>query len=149
MAATLVMFDKWKEEMLLGNVGLSDTFLVALLSAGWTPSIDTSSVTNSLSTYFCASASGGDAIRSLNPPGGGTLSDQVTKTANGVIKIDFSDVAITASSGVNMDCQYGVIYPSAGAVPFAYWEISSAAITVSQLSITWPAAGLIETSDNV
>lgn len=156
MAGTLVMFDSWKEELLLGNVGFSDSFRCALLSAGWTPSIDISSMSLSICSFIAASASNqagarftGAADRKVAPPGGGTLSDQITKTADGVIKLDLSDLVFTASSGINMDVQYLVGYASAVDTPAFYWEISTGALTVSQFTVQWPAAGLFETSDNV
>jgi hypothetical protein len=142
MGKTVVIFDKAKRELMTGGLNLSDTFRVALLSAGWTPSIDTSSVA-SLTAYFHAKASAGQAVRQIMPIG------DFTKTADGVLKFDLSDIAVTASSGENICARYGVIYGSGQTVPLAYWELSTAEVVASQINIQWDSAGVFETSDNV
>jgi hypothetical protein len=148
MAKTVVIFDSAKLALMTGGLNLSDTYRCALLTAAWTPSIDISDFGNSISSFANPNASGGDAVRVVNPPGGGALGDQFTKTADGVLKFDLSDVAFTASTGLNICAQYGVIYASGATVPLAYWELSTGEVVASQINVQWPAAGIFETSDN-
>jgi len=109
MAKTVVIFDSAKLALMTGGMNLSDTYRCALLSAGWTPSIDISDIANSISSFMHTKGSNGLADRVVNPPAGGSLGDQFTKTADGVLKFDLSDVAFTASSGENLCAQYGVV----------------------------------------
>lgn len=148
MAKTVVIFDSAKLALMTGGMNLSDTYRCALLSAGFTPSIDISDIANSISSFMHTKGSAGLADRVVNPPGGGSLGDQFTKTADGVLKFDLSDVAFTASSGENLCAQYGVIYASGATIPLAYWELSTAEVVASQINVQWPAAGVFETSDN-
>lgn len=146
--ATIVIFDRAKLGLLTGDVNLSATMRGWLMSTGWTPNIDTSTIA-SLTTYFHTKLSGSFSDgRRINPPGGGTLADQVTKTADGVLKFDLSDVAFTASSGASLSAQYGVVAKSGGTIPILYWQLSTAEVVATQVTVQWPAAGLFETSDN-
>lgn len=153
MAKTFVIFDIAKHALMTGGMNLSNSYRCALISAGaWTPTIDdlTATLTSTAidATWAHQKGSAGAATRKLVPPGGGTLANQWTKTANGVYKFDLSDIALTASTGFNITTQYAVVYESAG-MALGFWEISTAAIVASQVNITWPADGLFETSDNV
>lgn len=142
MGKTVVIFDKAKRELMTGGLSLSDTFRLVLLSGGWTPSIDTSTM-GSVCANIHAKASGGNANRQILPIG------DFTKTADGVLKFDLSDIAVTASSGENLCARYGVIYGSGQTVPLLYWELSTAEVVASQINVQWDSAGLFETSDNV
>lgn len=151
MAKTVIIFDSAKLALMTGGLNLSDTYRVALLSAGWTPSIDISDFGNSISSFQCTGVSGGPVAggqRQAASPGGGGLGDQFTKTADGVLKFDLSDIAFTATSGSNISAQYGVIVASGATIPLAYWELSTAEVVASQINVQWPAAGIWETSDN-
>lgn len=141
MADTFVVFDKAKLAVLTGGLNFSDTFRCALMSAGWTPSMDTSTVA-SLTSFWHTKGSAGQADRKVG------LST-VTYTAAGVIKFDLSDVVFTASTGTNISAMYGVVYGSAQTIPMGYWVLSVSEIVSNQITIQWPAAGLFETSDNV
>jgi len=142
MGKTVVVFDKAKIGLLSGDLKLSDTYRVALLSGGWTPSIDTSTVV-SVTTYFHLKASAGQADRQIANVG------TVAKVTDGVIKFDLDDIAVTASTGENICARYGVLFASGGAIPLAYWELSTAEVVASQINVQWDSAGVFETSDNV
>lgn len=147
MAKTLVMFDSMKLGCWNGAANLSGTYRIAFLSDTWSPSIDTSTVA-SLTSYFCTQLSGNPATKTKQVPGVGAAIALITKSADGVMKFDLSDMNATASSGLNISARYGLLYRSAGTVPSFYWEISTTAIAAAILNITWPSP-CFETSDNV
>ncbi|NIV38600.1 MAG: hypothetical protein GWN58_57040, partial [Anaerolineae bacterium] len=136
MANTIVIFDAAKLALLNSSYNLSATMRATLMSTGWTPSIDASTVA-SLSTYFATKFSGGATSKQC--PGPDQAVALVTKTADGVIKFDLSDIAFTASSGTNLSARYGLVYPSGGTIPVLYWEISSDEVVASQINVTWPS----------
>jgi hypothetical protein len=153
--ATFVVFDIAKLGMGRALVNLSATYRAAPWS-GATPSIDTSTMASLTAGMTVAnlSASGqtaavGSAGRQLAPPGDGALSAQWTKTADGVIKFDLSDIAFTASSGANITANHVIIWRSGTTLPLGYAELSTGTIVASQINVQWPAEGLFETSDNV
>lgn len=142
MAKTIVIFDSAKRELMTGGLNLSDTYRLYLLTAGWTPSIDTSTRA-SLTAYMCPTISGDrTAGRQFSAIG------DFTKTADGVLKFDLPDITCTASTGTNLSAMYGVIIASAATMPLLYWEISTAEVVASQINITMPTEGVFETSDN-
>ena len=154
MANTIIVFDSAKERMMLGTLNLSLSLLVGLAN-NWTTAngitgdrMDTSSVTASVSSFWATSASGGVAVRRAPPLAGDPLNN-VTKSAQSRIKFDLSDMAITATSGQNIDAGWAVVYLSVSGIPVCYWEISSATVSGAVLSIPWPAGGLFKTDDSL
>lgn len=149
MANTFIVFDAFKKAMFLGQAHLSDTYRVYIMSAGWTPSIATSTVA-SMTAQLCQklSSSWSDGRQLAALP-------DVTISAAGVIRVDISDIAFTASTGTNLSAQYAFIAKSgAGAhktadPPMGYWALSSAEVVASQINCTIDASGIFETSDNV
>lgn len=147
MAGTIIMFDSFQFKMWKGDANLSDTFRVAFLKSSWTPSIDTSSVA-SLTAHMCTTLSGGPADHAKQVPGTSATIAEITKSADGVLKFDLSNIVCTASSGTNLCAQYGVIFGSGGTSPAFYWQLSSAEVVTGSLNLTWPDP-VYETSDNV
>ena len=148
-AGTINIYDSAKYKLGLGLLNLSQTFVIAIThSASYTPNIDDSDYGASISKGVIL-LSGGGATRVI---GVGVW----TKTAAGVMKFDLSDVNITASTGLNLSGKYGIVLAQNGAaattsyLPVAYFQLSAgSSVVASQINITWPAAGLFETSDNV
>jgi len=150
-AGTFNIYDSAKLRIGRGELNLSQTFFVCVThSASYTPNIDDSDYGGSISAGVLL-LSGNDAVRQV-----GTGVGLWTKTAAGVMKFDLSDVNLTASSGVNLSAKYCVLLADNGAaattsyVPVGYFELSvGSSVVASQINITWPAAGVFETSDNV
>lgn len=150
-AGTFNIYDSAK--LLLGNGGLSlsQTFHVCLThSASYTPNIDDSDFGASISAG--AILLSGDAITRQVGTGVGLW----TKTADGVMKFDLSDVNFTASTAINLSAKYCVLMADNAAaattsyVPVGWFELSvGSSVVASQINIQWPAEGVFETSDNV
>lgn len=148
-AGTINIYDSAKYKLGLGLLNLSQTFVIAIThSASYTPNIDDSDYGASISKGVIL-LSGNAATRVI---GVGVW----TKTAAGVMKFDLSDVNVTASTGINLSGKYGIVLAQNGAaatvsyLPVAYFQLSAgSSVVASQINITWPAAGLFETSDNV
>lgn len=119
------------------------------MSAGWTPDMNTSTVA-SLTSKMVALVGG----NTRQCPGVGQLVANITLSAEGRIRYDLSDIAVTANVG-NMSARYGVGFRSAtdgeyaAVVPCFYWEISSTEVVANILNIQWPSGGLLKTDDNV
>lgn len=145
MATTVVLFTPAIRALMTGGLSLSDSYRCALMTSSWTPDNATSTVA-SLTGLWCTSGSNGQADRHVYPPANGTLADQCTVTADGVVKFDLSDLVFTATTGQQLDARYGVVYPSAGAIPLGYWEISITTVTAAQYTAQWNAEGLFDTS---
>lgn len=149
MANTFVVFDKMKLGCINGDEHFSGTYRGALMSTGWTPSMATSTLA-SLTTYFCTQLSGNPADKAKQILGAGQATAFITLTAEGIVKVDLTDINFTASSGLTLSSKYGVLWRSKSAtVPMGYWELSTTEVVNSQINITWPTGGLFETSDNV
>lgn len=150
MANTIVMFDSVRAACYAGSEHLSKTFRFAALKSTWTPSIDSSTVA-SLTSHMVTTLSGDPATKSKRFVGTIATVGDITKSADGVIKFDLSNGAITASSGQLICAQYGLLFASANhaaGVPAFYWQMSTAEIVTGTLNITWPDP-IWETSDNV
>lgn len=149
MATTVAMFDSMKLALIGGTEHLSKTFRVALMSAGWTPDLNTSTVA-SLTSKMVALAGG----HTRQCPGPGQVVALVTLSAAGRVKWDLSDIALTASAG-NVSARYGVVFKSAAdggygsVIPAVYWEVSSTEVVANIINVTWPSGGLVKTDDNV
>lgn len=149
MATTVAMFDSMKMALLGSTEHLSKTFRVALMSAGWTPDMNTSTVA-SLTSKFVALVGG----NTRQCPGPGQVTALLTLSAAGRVKFDLSDIALTASTG-NVSARYGAVFRSAtdGAynvvTPALYWEVSSTEVVANIINVTWPSGGLLKTDDNV
>lgn len=148
--STFVVFDSFKLAVFRGDTNFSGTYRCMLMSAGWTPNLQTSTVA-SLTGAFCTQLSNYPTATSRQVLGAGTTGGAfITLTLTGVIKFDLTDIAFTATSGSQLSAQYGCLYKSASqTVPMGYWQLSSAEVVGSQINITWPAAGLFETSANL
>lgn len=149
MATTVAMFDSMKLALLNSTEHLSETFRVALGSAGWTPDMNTSTVA-SLTSKFVALAGG----NTKQCPGPGQAAALITLSAAGRVKFDLSDIALTASTG-NVSARYGFVFKSATEgsyntiTPAFYWEVSSTEVVANIINVTWPSGGLMKTDDNV
>jgi len=150
-AGTFNIYDSAKFRIGAAELNLSQTFFVVLThSASYTPNIDDSDFGASISAG-CITLSGDDITRQI-----GTGVGLWTKTADGVLKFDLSDVNLTATSGSNLSAKYAVVLADGGAtgttsyIPVGWFELSvGSSVVASQINITWPAAGVFETSDNV
>ena len=147
MAKTFVVFDAAIGAIGKGDLKLSDTYRCYILSAGWTPDYNTSTIA-SFSAALCNKLSGSwSKGRTLG------LCDW-TQSAAGVWKFvpAVDPLTFCASSGFNLSAQYGIIAAStAGAhavknPPLGYWEISSAEVVATQINLDFPADGVFDTS---
>lgn len=149
MANTIAMFDSFKRALMAGSEHMSKTFHVGIMSAGWTPDMNTSTVA-SLTSKMVALVGG----NSRQCPGVGQVVANITVSAAGRVRFDLSDLAVTASVG-NMSARYGCGWRSAtdgqlnAVVPCFYWEISTTEIVANILNIQWPSGGIFKTDDNV
>lgn len=145
-AGTIVIYDSAKLMLGRASLNLSQTFAIALAhSASYTPNIDDSTFASG--SFLLLSGNGVSRVAGVG---------LWTKTAAGVMKLDLSDINLTASSGVNLSAKWAVLFAqnaaaaTASYVPVMYFDLSTGGeVVASQINITFPAEGLFETSDNV
>ncbi len=146
MAGTFILFGSTKQGFLLDWVTLSATCRGTLVKSDWTPLNQTfSNGDTAVSTKV--TLSGGGTSRQLVGPG--QVLPLVTQSSSQVIKVDFSDVAFTASAGIDLSAQYMLVYISNAAwtIPIGYIQLSSAEVVAQQLTVVWPSEGAFTISD--
>ncbi len=129
---TIVFFDKAKYELMTGGMNLSATVRCAILSAGFSPSIDISDYANSISSFVCSQLSGN--AQAVKRVGVGS----VTLSGTNIVDFDLSDIIFTASSGLDLSAQYAVLLQSGVNAPLAYMELTSSPGVAHEIQIVWP-----------
>jgi len=152
-AGTFIFLDSAKLLIMGGAFHLSATHVVGLVHSASVGALDIDTSTQASMTALTLS---GDVIYKTQ----GAIS-VITKTAAGVLKYDMSDINMTASSGVTLSAKWAVVLSpmqisgtvatvTSSFVPIGFFELSvGSEVVASQINITWPAAGVFETSDNV
>lgn len=146
MANTIGLFDKIKTELF--KEYFCATFRGVLLNQAAAPDMNTSTMASLNASIVVLS--GNATLTGRQIVGTSAAYADVTLTAAGIMKIDLSDMAFTASTGTNMTAKFGALYKSRSATaPVFFWEISTASVVASQINVTWPSGGVFTTDDNV
>lgn len=139
-AGSIVVYMHWLEDMMGGQLPASwqasDTYIAALVSAGYTPSAISHSA---WSTQISA-----NSVTETGYTGQPLTSLTISRPDPSHVRFDAADVTWSATS--LMDAKYVVVYRAANGRPALYFDLETGAtsgIEATQIVTQWPANGLM------
>lgn len=140
-AGSIVVYMPWLEDVLLGVLPASwtasDTYMAALMSAGYTPSPASHS-------SFTADISA-NAVTETGYTAKALTSLAISRPDPSHVRFDAADVTFSASS--LMDAKYVVVYRGATSRPAFYFDLETtdaSGIEATQIVVQWPANGIMQ-----
>lgn len=138
-AGSVVLYDHAKEFMLDGTIDLDDhTFVAALVSAGYSPSLASDSVWADISS-FETSASGYTEQTLANVTW--------SRVGSNTVRFDADNLAFSASG--TMNAKRVIIRDDDNDKLVCYFDTNtseSSGVDATQITVTWPSAGIFELS---